>query len=146
MEVLTAEHDKTRQLSVEQENAICELILGASDTAAAEVAGVRRQTVCSWRNHDAAFAAELKRRREERYEAALELLKRTIPMAVETLAELLKSQEDRIRLGASKILLDRVDLLATSGSSGPAPVNQTSIEETRRILIERINRLRAEKH
>ena len=51
--------DKTRQLSLEQMNAIEHLLRGRSDRAVAEAVGVSRQTVWEWRNRDPLFIAEL---------------------------------------------------------------------------------------
>ena len=57
--------DKTRQLSIEQQNAIDHLLQGKSDRATAEAVGVSRQRVWEWRNHDPLFIAELNRQRYE---------------------------------------------------------------------------------
>ena len=51
--------DKTRQLSIEQQNAIDLLVQGKSDRETAEAIGVSRQTVNNWRNNDTVFIAEL---------------------------------------------------------------------------------------
>ena len=40
--------DKTRQLSIEQQNAIDHLLQGKSDRVTAEAVGVSRQTVWEW--------------------------------------------------------------------------------------------------
>ena len=47
-----AKVDKTRQLSIEQQNAIDLLVQGKSDRETAEAIGVSRQTVNNWRNND----------------------------------------------------------------------------------------------
>lgn len=56
-----AKPDKSRQLSVQQLNAVELLILGKSDREVAEQVGVTRQTVSGWRLHDPFFQAELNR-------------------------------------------------------------------------------------
>jgi hypothetical protein len=67
--------DKTRQLSIEQENAIEHLLQGKSDAAAAEAVGVSRQTIWEWRNRNPLFIAELNRQRSEMWREARERLK-----------------------------------------------------------------------
>jgi transposase len=52
-------------LSVTQENAIDLLVQGHNDRQVAEAIGVRRETVCDWRNHNPTFSAELSRRRKD---------------------------------------------------------------------------------
>jgi transposase-like protein len=47
--------DKTRQLSIEQQNAIDHLLQGKSDRATAEAVDVSRQTVWEWRKRDPLF-------------------------------------------------------------------------------------------
>jgi excisionase family DNA binding protein len=51
------------KLTPKQHAAIDELLRGRTDARAARAAGVSRQTVNIWRNHHAAFRAELDRRR-----------------------------------------------------------------------------------
>jgi hypothetical protein len=67
--------DKTRQLSIEQANALEHLLQGQSDRAVAEGVGVARQTIWEWRNHDPLFIAELNRQRSEMWQEARERLK-----------------------------------------------------------------------
>ena len=67
--------DKTRQLSIEQANAIEHLLQGQSDRAVAEAVGVSRQTVSEWKNHDPLFIAELNRQRSEMWREARERMK-----------------------------------------------------------------------
>ena len=62
--------DKTRQLSIEQANAIEHLLQGQSDRAVAEVVGISRQTVWEWRKRDPLFIAELNRQRFEMWREA----------------------------------------------------------------------------
>jgi FixJ family two-component response regulator len=52
-------------LSVTQENAIDLLVQGHNDRQVAEAIGVRRETVCNWRNHNLRFLVELSRRRRD---------------------------------------------------------------------------------
>jgi len=56
--------DKTRQLSIKQQNAIDLLIQGKSDRKTAEAIGVSRQTVTNWRNNNPVFIAELNKQRK----------------------------------------------------------------------------------
>lgn len=56
--------DKTRQLSIEQQN-WDQLLQGKSDSTTAETVGVPRQELLEWRNHDPHFISELNRQRSE---------------------------------------------------------------------------------
>jgi hypothetical protein len=71
----TTKPDKIRQLSQEQMNAIEHLLRGQSDRSVAEAAGVSRQTIWEWRNHDPLFIAELNRQRFEMWQEARERLR-----------------------------------------------------------------------
>ncbi len=77
--------DKIRQLSIEQQNAIDHLLQGQSDRAAAKAAGMIRQIVWEWRNHDPLFIAELNRQRFEMWDEARERLKSMANRALDVL-------------------------------------------------------------
>lgn len=54
--------DESEMLSVKQLNAIELILSGKNDRKVAERVGVSIEAINHWRNHDAAFSAELKRR------------------------------------------------------------------------------------
>lgn len=87
----TTKPDKTRQLSIEQQNAIDHLIQGKSDRSTAEAVGVSRQTVWEWRNKDPLFIAELNRQRAELWSEARERLKSLANRALDVLESQLAS-------------------------------------------------------
>jgi hypothetical protein len=97
-------------LSAPQEKALAALLEGATVTGAADAAGVTRQTVSGWQNHDAEFAAELQNRRAELWAGALARIEASIPAALDVLTGLLKDADPRLRLAAANRILAPVFL------------------------------------
>jgi transposase len=102
--------DKTRQLSIEQENAIEHLLQGKSDRAVAETVGVSRQTVWEWRNHDPLFIAELNRQRIELWSEARGRLKSLANRALDVVETQLDSDDPKAALAAAKYVLQGTKL------------------------------------
>jgi hypothetical protein len=75
-----------KPLTIEQENAIDQLILGQNDREVAEIEGVNRMTVWQWRHEHAVFMAELERRRAGVWRAPQEKLRSLMGKAVSNLA------------------------------------------------------------
>ena len=118
---------KSRQLTVEQENAIDLLLQGKSDREDAEAVGVSRQTVTEWRNRNALFVAELNRRRQEVWGGQTERLRQLVAQAVSVLEEDLQQKQDlRLRQAAAVHILRAVGLygvnLAPKGATDPEDV------------------------
>ena len=113
--------DKTRQLSMEQTNAIEHLLQGKSDRAVAEAVGVSRQTIWEWRNHDILFIAELNRQRSEMWREARERLKSLANRALDVVELQLGSGDPKAALGAAKYILQGTRLLGETDlpASGP---------------------------
>ncbi|OUM85815.1 MAG: hypothetical protein BAA01_03325 [Bacillus thermozeamaize] len=106
-----AKTDKSRRLSIEQENAIDLLVQGKSDREVAEAVGVARQTVTEWRNRNAVFAAELNRRRQEVWGTQVERLRQLVALAVDALEKDLKQERDaKLRQLAAIHILKAVGL------------------------------------
>jgi hypothetical protein len=78
-------------LQPEQELAITELLAGKTDKQAAEAAGVSRETVNRWRNHDPFFQAELNRRQQEIWESHKMRLQSFIRDALGTISRAVKN-------------------------------------------------------
>ena len=106
-----AKADKTRQLNVEQENAIDLLLQGKSDREVAEAVGVSRQTVTEWRNHNSVFVAELNRRRQEIWGSQTARLRLLVSQAVDVFEEDLQNDQDlKLRQSAAVHILKAVGL------------------------------------
>ncbi|WP_067936467.1 phBC6A51 family helix-turn-helix protein [Alicyclobacillus kakegawensis] len=116
---------KTRQLSVEQENAIDLLLMGKSDREVAEAVSVARQTVWEWRNRNAEFMAELNARRQELWGAQVERMRQLVAKAVDVLEEDLHQGADaKLRQSAAVHILRAVGLYgADLKPSGPTQPN-----------------------
>ena len=120
--------DKTRQLTIEQENAIDLLLQGQTDREVADQVGVTRQTVTTWRNTNAAFEAELNRRRQDVWGGQTERLRGLVARAVDVLAEDLEGGDLRLRQGAAIHILKTVGLyganLRPTGPTDPEAIER----------------------
>lgn len=103
--------DKTRQLSIEQLNAIEHLLQGKSDRAVAEAIGVSRQTVCEWRNRDPLFIAELNRCRDELWDEARERMKSLANRALDVIESNLNSGDPKASLMSAQYVLKSTKML-----------------------------------
>ncbi len=110
-----ARSDKTRQLSIEQQNAVDLLVCGKSDAETAAAVGVSRQTVNAWRNHDAEFIAALNRQREALWSASQDALRAAADSAVQVLVNGLQSADPRLAMSAA------VHILKSAGVYGAPP-------------------------
>lgn len=81
------EADTIGQLDQAQELALDSLITGATDAQAAEAAGVTRQTVNGWRNHNAAFMAALNDKRQAIWTGHADRVRGLVGRALDVLAE-----------------------------------------------------------
>ena len=126
--------DKTRQLSIEQANALEHLLQGQSDRAVAEVVGVARQTIWEWRNHDPLFIAELNRQRSEMWTEARERLKSLANHALDVVELHLDSDDPKASLAAAKCILQGTRLLGDTDlpKEGPTTPEGVLLPELRR--------------
>ena len=126
--------DKTRQLSIEQANAIEHLLQGQSDRAVAEAVGVSRQTVSEWKNHDPLFIAELNRQRSEMWREARERMKALANRALDVVELQLGSSEPKAALAAAKYGLQGTQLLGDNDlpKDGPTTPEGVLLPELRR--------------
>ena len=130
----TTKPDKTRQLSIEQANAIEHLLQGQSDRAVAEAVGVSRQTVSEWKNHDPLFIAELNRQRSEMWREARERMKALANRALDVVEVQLGSSEPKAALAAAKYVLQGTQLLGDTDLhvGGPTTPEGVLLPELRR--------------
>lgn len=138
-----AETDKTRQITVKQDNAIGLILQGLGDSEVAEKIGVSRQTVNGWKNNDAYFIAELNRRKQEIWNSQLEHLLSMVIKAVSVLEEDLNDSKDkRIRQNAAVHILKVVGLygvkLRPEGPIDPIDVEHKKVleEQSRQLMKE----------
>ena len=138
--------DKTRQLSIEQENAIDLLLQGKSDRATAEAVGVSRQTVWEWRNHDPLFIAELNRQRYELWSEAKERMKSLANRALDVVELQLGSGDPKAALAAARYVLQGTQLLGETklNIGGPTTPEGVILErlrvEARKELAPKVNK------
>jgi len=122
-----AKQDKTRQLSIEQANAIEHLLQGQSDRAVAEAVGVARQTIWEWRNHDPLFIAELNRQRSEMWTEARERLKSLANHALDVVELHLDSDDPKASLAAAKYILQGTRLLGDTELPKEGPTTPEAV-------------------
>jgi hypothetical protein len=123
----TTKLDKTRQLSIEQENAIEHLLQGKSDRSVAEAVGVSRQTVWEWRNRDPLFIAELNRQRVELWSEARDRLKSLANRALDVIEIQLGSDDPKVALAAAKHVLQGTRLLGDTALSIGGPTTTEAV-------------------
>ena len=130
----TTKPDKTRQLSIEQQNAIDLLLQGKSDRSAAEAVGVSRQTVWEWRKKDVLFIAELNRQRYELWSEAKERMKTLANRALDVVELQLGSGDPKAALAAARYVLQGTQLLGDTDLpiKGPTTPEGVILEELRR--------------
>ena len=97
-------------LKEQQMLAIPHILAGKSDAQVAEAAGVARETVNRWRNHDKAFQDELSQSRVAQVNAQVIALSSVNTKAIEVMEELLDSDDEQIRMRAAMHLLKTVPL------------------------------------
>ena len=123
----TGKSDKTRQLSIEQANALEHLLQGQSDRAVAEAVGVARQTIWEWRNNDPLFIAELNRQRSEMWTEARERLKSLANRALDVVELHLDSDDPKASLAAAKYILQGTRLLGDTDLPKEGPTTPEAV-------------------
>lgn len=113
----TEPHKKS--LSVTQQLVISALLSGKTDQEAAVVAGVSRETVNRWRNHDPFFQAELNQRQQEIWESYKTGLQALIGDALRTISRAVRNNPTI----AMKILEKCQGLREIEPPAGPTDVD-----------------------
>jgi len=106
--------DKSGQLSPEQEQAIALILTGKTDQAIADAVGMTRQTVNTWRNHNADFMAALNQQRAVIWEGHTERLRELAGGAIDTLAEALQDDDPKEQRAAAVHILKACGLYGQS--------------------------------
>ncbi|HOD64665.1 MAG TPA: helix-turn-helix domain-containing protein [Smithellaceae bacterium] len=88
-----------------QQAAITALLAGQTTEQAAAAAGVTRQTVSQWRNHDVAFRIAYHTQREDVLQTSLDALRSAGMRAVGVLVAELDNPEVSVRLAAARAVL-----------------------------------------
>ncbi len=145
--MLPAKTDGTRHfealaLSAPQAAAVELVALGRNDTDAAKAAGVTRQTVNGWRNHDPAFIAAVNARRRELWEEAQDRLRGLATKALDVLAGALEADPATALPAAVQVLKALKIYGAVDAPTGPttaeAVLAQQAEAAARRELAGRV--------
>jgi hypothetical protein len=89
---------RTDALTIEQENAINQLLTGASDQAVAGRLKLNRSTIHRWRHGHPLFIAELNRRRAAARDSSLDLIRYLVPRALETVRDQVVNGDGKLAL------------------------------------------------
>ncbi len=119
---------RPEELSTVQLAAVDLLAAGKNDTAVAAALGVNRCTVSRWRSFDVGFRASLNRRRQEIWAESGDRLRSLLPRALDTLAELLGSEEPTERHQAAVAIL-RIAGPFSVAPTGPLTAGDVLLEE-----------------
>ena len=109
------------ELSQPRRQALEALLAGANVTQAAEVAGVARETVSEWLNHNEAFQAALAQAQAELWEQSRNAARSLVPKALRVLSSAMDSRRPATRLRAAATLLRVVGLGRDQMAPPPAP-------------------------
>jgi transposase-like protein len=132
--MLAAAQDSiTNNFSPIQEQVIAHLSTGLSFTAAADAAGVHRNTILNWRREIPAFAAAFEQAAHEQARACQEEALEAVPLATQTILAILNdpTASPSIRLRAAGMILKMADLKSaqtTSPSFAPSRLGEKAVE------------------
>lgn len=132
--------DTLGELSTAQIIAMGALLDGATDGEAAELAGVSRQTVNTWRHNDAQFMAGLAAARLEIWEGAADRTRGLAQRALDVLAADLDGDDPKLRQTAALAVLRAVGLtdLRPTGPTDAEGIELVRQREERERALERI--------
>lgn len=108
-------------LRPKQGTALSALVMGLSDEAAAEVAGVHRVTVTRWRLHDRAFQTAFLARLADLWAMEANHLRALVPKAIDTLHALLETGSEQTQLRAAVEILRLSRILAADRAAQQCP-------------------------
>lgn len=129
-------------LDAKQRRAIEQLAAGATITAAAKVAGVDRATLSKWVNHDPEFAQDLDRVNTAVSVAVMRNFALLYAVAFEGLEDLLKSDDEAVRMRAVAFVLERGPAARLTGDVGDtSPATPEELD----AIYERLTSERAKK-
>ena len=139
-----AKTDENGHLTDSKELALAELLTGASDEQAAQAAGVTRQTVNTWRNHDAVFAAELNRRRADLWAGHKDRIRAMIGLALDVVTDDLQSDDvvARSKTAWEVLKLTGKDMMLAPG--GPQVPEMVELEWQEERTVGELDRMLAE--
>lgn len=106
------------------------LLQGKSDGDVAKAVGVTRSTVNIWKNHDAAFIAQLNARRQELWEAQSQRLRGLVDKAIDVLEKDLTAPDMMIPQRAAVHILRAAGLYGAAPTpTGPATAEEVTLQQ-----------------
>jgi hypothetical protein len=112
-----------RAITTRQQQALQVLLTGATDTAAAEAAGVSRETVCRWRHRDANFVAALNEARQDLSQDFHDGLRALLPDALAALRDGLAADNINTRVRVASTLFRTLrDIGEPTGPTNPEAI------------------------
>jgi len=130
---MTTIHD-SNDLTTAQEIALGAIIRGATVSAAAEEAGVARQTVSTWKNVNTTFIAALNRERRDVWEQEQDRVRAIRTRALEVIAGALEGDESYAHAIEVLKVLSRIDARPT-GPTTPGRIAEEQALERLTMLL-----------
>lgn len=118
----TRQTEAPRELTPAQDLALAALLAGQTQEAAAEAAGVTRQTVSEWARRDSLFIATLNQRRQDLWAGHTDRLRGLVGKAVDVLETGLDSPDERVKLAAAAHVFKMLGSLTPQGATDPRDV------------------------
>jgi hypothetical protein len=124
-----------QKLSAPQQKALNELLSGKTDGEAAEIAGVSRKTVNTWKNDNPVFQAEFNRCKLEVWENFLSELNLTVGDSMATIRQAIKDGDVKTarwffdKLGFGDFICRNISLNKPRGATDPEEVRKDNLRE-----------------
>jgi hypothetical protein len=98
---------KTKGLTTTQKRAICNILSSKSIVEAARKTKINRKTIYTWLEKSE-FKNELEKRKNQLLEGGFTELQLSFTESIHVLRELMKSENESIRLGSAKIIMQTI--------------------------------------
>ncbi len=123
-------HDTaTTDLTAQKALAVDRLALGATITDAAQDAGVARQTVSGWYNHDSDFQAAVNARRQEIWTNSADRLRAMLPKAL----AILEGELDQGHVNTAMAVLKAAGIYGAPARIGSTDSVELALAELRNV-------------
>lgn len=126
---------KIIRLSNEQNQVIESLIYGKSRDEAARDAGIENEAIDQWFETDSSFVASLNQRQQSNHAEHIRQLRSMTDDALGALENLLKSENESVKLRAAALVLKTVGLEELKAPSGSATVEAVEADWKREDLF-----------
>lgn len=131
----SANRQAPEDLTEQQLACIESLLAGSTKREAAEAVGCSPSTLSQWMQ-EPGFIAQLNSRRADLHEANTERLRSLAQKALEVLTEALESDDEKVRLSASRQVLKALKLAEIEPPAGPLTADDVRRYQKKQALIQ----------